>query len=119
MTNDQGTNNKGNPKTKVRGCRLARAGMWREAVCLADAGSGCGSMGGWKDDDFEPFFFFVNAGLILKVIEQAPAGIEVHGTAELGCPGAVPLQILTGAFVPHDETHNAHGTMRRGGVHAG
>ena len=76
-------------------------------------------MGGGKDDDFEPFFFFVNAGPILKVVEQAPAGIEAHGTAQLGRPGAVPLQILTGAFVPHDKAHNAHGTMRRGGVYGG
>ena len=62
-------------------------------------------MGWWKDDDFQTFFFFVNAGLILEVVEQAAAGIEMHGAIQLGGPGAVPLKILAGAFVPHDETH--------------
>jgi hypothetical protein len=74
-------------------------------------------MGRWKDDDFEAFFFFVNAGLILEIVEQAKAGMEMHGAVELWSPGTLPLKVLTGSFVPHDKTHSGNRTMRRRGVY--
>ena len=48
----------------------------------------------------------MDGGLILEVIEQAAAGIEMHGAVELGGPGALSLKVLAGSFVPHDETHH-------------
>ena len=66
-----------------------------------------------KDADSEAFFFFVDAGLILEVVEQATAGIEVHGVVELGGPGALSLKELAGSFVAHDETHHERYYVRR------
>jgi hypothetical protein len=73
-------------------------------------------MGGWNDDDFEAFFFFVNAGIV-KVVEEAQARIEMHGAVELGGPDAVALKVLTGSFVPHDKTHSGNRTMGQRGVY--
>ena len=54
--------------------KVPRFGSLKEARLdqLGAAGGRGGLMLRWQDDDFEAFIFFVNAGSILKVVEQAP-----------------------------------------------
>ena len=85
-------------------------------MCAGDDG---GWVRRWEHEDFEAVFFFADAGTILKVVEQTQAGVELHGAVELGGPGAVALQVLTGLFVPHHEAHNAKRTTGRLGVYGG
>ena len=76
-------------------------------------------MGRWEDEDFEAVFFFADAGLILKVVEETKAGVELHGAVEMRSPGTVTLQVLAGAFVPHDEAHEMKRTTRKLRVYGG
>jgi hypothetical protein len=75
--------------------------------------------GNVEDKDFEAFFFLADAGLVLKVVEEAKAGIKLHGAVQLGSPGAVTLQILAGALVPHDEAHEMERTTGKLRVYGG
>jgi hypothetical protein len=80
-----------------------------EAQELRNSGAG-------EDDDFDLVGFFADAAAEFDVIDEAEAGIETHGVVQFGGPGSVRLQVLAGAFVPHNEAHEGEGTCADGSV---
>ena len=91
----------------------------RTEFFLSDAGGRGGRLGRWEYEDFEAFFFFADAGLVLKIVEEAKARVELHGAVQMGSPGTVTLQVLAGALVPHDEAHEMKRTTRKLRVYGG
>ena len=69
-----------------------------------------------EDDDFDLVGFFADAAAVFDVIDEAEAGIETHSVGQFGGPGSVRLEVLAGAFVPHDEAHEGEGTCGDGSV---